>query len=86
MIRERTANGHTERSTRYSITRRSLSAAIPTHLVRRHWGIGNELHRVLDVTFGEDANRTADRNAAANLGVVRRSAIGMWKRDEAKIR
>ena len=38
------------------------------------------------MTFGEDANRTADRNAAANLAVVRRAAIGMRKRDEAKIR
>ena len=47
--------------------------------------IENECHYVLDVTFGEDANRTADRNAAANLGVVRRAAIGMLKRDEAKI-
>jgi len=85
VTRERTADGKTERTTTYYITSRNVSAAILTRLVRRHWAIENECHYVLDVTFGEDANRTADRNAAANLGVVRRAAIGMLKRDEAKI-
>ena len=85
VTRERAADGTTERTTTYYITSRKLSAAILSKLVRRHWAIENECHYVLDVTFGEDANRTADRNAAANLGVVRRAAIGMLKRDEAKI-
>ncbi len=68
VTRERTAAGTTERTTHYYITSRNVSAAILTGLVRRHWGIENECHWVLDATFGEDANRTADRNAAANLG------------------
>ena len=85
VTRERTAAGKTERTTTCRITSRKLSAAIPSTPVRRHWAIENECHWALDVTFGEDANRTADRNAAANLGVVRRAAIGMLKRDEAKI-
>jgi len=85
VTRERTADGKTERTTTYYITSRNVSAAILTRLVRRHWAIENECHYVLDVTFGEDANRTADRNAAANLGVVFGAAIGMRKRDEAKI-
>ena len=85
VTRERTADGRTERTTTYYITSRDVSAAVLAKLVRRHWAIENECHWVLDVTFGEDANRTADRNTAANLGVVRRAAIGMLKRDEAKI-
>jgi len=85
VTRERTTNGRTESTAAYFITSRALSAAVLAHLVRRHWAIENECHGVLDVTFGEDANRTADRNAAANLGVVRRAALGMLKRDEAKI-
>lgn len=85
VTRGRTADGTTERTTTYYITSRNVSAAVLAKLVRRHWAIENECHYVLDVTFGEDANRTADRNAAANLGVVRRAAIGMLKRDEAKI-
>ena len=81
----RTDGGTAERSTTYSITSRELSAAVPTRLNCRHRALENECQRVLDVTFGEDANRTADRNAAANLGVVRRAALGRLKRDGAKI-
>jgi predicted transposase YbfD/YdcC len=85
VTRERTENGKTERSAQYFITSRDVSAAILAGLMRRHWAIENECHWVLDVMFGEDANRTADRNAAANLGVVRRAALGILKRDQAKI-
>lgn len=51
---------------------------------RRHWGIENELHWSLDVTFGEDANRTADKNAAANLGTLRRTAVSLLKQNAYK--
>lgn len=53
-------------------------------LIRRHWAIENELHWVLDVTLGEDANRTADKNAAANLGIVRRTAVTLLKQNPYK--
>ena len=46
-------------------------------LIRRHWAIENELHGSLDVTFGEDKNRTRDRNASANLGVARRTVVSL---------
>ena len=39
---------------------------------------------MLDVVFGEDANRTRDRNASANLGAVRRLAVSLLKRVEPK--
>lgn len=53
-------------------------------LIRRHWAIENELHWSLDVTLGEDANRTADKNAAANLGTLRRTAVSLLKQNPAK--
>ena len=80
-VTPRTDGGTAERSTTYSITSRELSAAVPTRLNRRHRAIESECQRVLDVTFGEDA----DRNAAADLGVLRRAALGRLKRDGAKI-
>src|SRR5205814_650693 len=49
-----------------------------------HWGVENGLHRCLDVSFGEDANRTRDRNAGANLGVVRRAAVSLLKQDPGR--
>ena len=82
--RERQWKGKTTSTTHYYIASRKESAQVMGHLVRKHWAIENELHWVLDVTFGEDANRTADRNASANLGVVRRTAIALLKQDDAK--
>jgi predicted transposase YbfD/YdcC len=46
------------RETRYYISdEECMSAAYYNALVRGHWGIGNHLHRYLDVTFKEDASR-----------------------------
>src|SRR5262245_39995826 len=49
-----------------------------------HWGVENGLHWCLDVSFGEDANRTRDRNAGANLGVVERVAASLLKQDKGR--
>jgi predicted transposase YbfD/YdcC len=45
--------------------------------VRGHWGIENGQHWVLDVQFGEDANRTRKDHSAENLGLVRRMALNV---------
>jgi predicted transposase YbfD/YdcC len=43
--------------------------------VRRHWGIENQQHWVLDVQFGEDACRTRRDHSAENLALIRRVAV-----------
>jgi len=50
------------------------------HAARKHWGIENSSHWVLDVTFGEDACRTRDAIAAQNLTVARKLALALAKR------
>ncbi len=73
--REREVKGATNASTtHYYITSLRCGAKKLAGYVRGHWGVENGLHWCLDVTFGEDANRTRDRNAGANLGVIRRVA------------
>jgi predicted transposase YbfD/YdcC len=47
--------------------------------LRDHWCIENGLHWVLDVSFGEDANRTREGNGAENLSIIRRMVLGMLK-------
>ncbi len=42
---------------------------------RGHWAIENGQHWVLDVQFGEDANRARAAASAANLAAVRRMAL-----------
>lgn len=82
--RERTVNGKNTSTTHYYLTSLKMTAETLGRLVRRHWAIENELHWVLDTTFGEDANRTADKNAAANLGIVRRTAVTLLKQNPRK--
>lgn len=82
--REREVNGVNTPTTQYYISSLKGSAQQFGHWVRRHWAIENELHWVLDVTFGEDANPTRDRNASANLGMVRRTALSLLKQAPGK--
>jgi predicted transposase YbfD/YdcC len=47
--------------------------------VKDRWKIENSLHWVLDVTYGEDAARTLEQNAAANLATLRRMSLNATK-------
>lgn len=47
--------------------------------IRDEWGIENNLHWQLDVTFKEDANRTMNKNAQANLNILRKLALNILK-------
>ena len=53
--------------------------------VRSHWGIENELHWRLDVTFREDESRIRRGNAPHNMGVIRHVALNLLKRESTKI-
>jgi predicted transposase YbfD/YdcC len=50
-------------------------------LVRGHWGIENQLHWSLDMTFGEDHSRIRQGHAAENAGLLRRLALSILKQD-----
>lgn len=47
--------------------------------VRSEWGIENNLHWHLDYTFKEDANLTMNKNAQANLNILRKLCLNMLK-------
>ena len=82
--REREVKGKRASTTTYYVCSRRLAAKTLAKPIRRHWGIEVELHGVLDVTFHENANRTRDRNAGANLGLMRRTALSLLKRAPGK--
>jgi predicted transposase YbfD/YdcC len=50
--------------------------------VRRHWGIENGQHWVLDVSFHEDTARQQDRHGSANLGAVRRLIVSLLRQEK----
>ena len=82
--RERAVGGKNTSTHHFYITSRRDSAEELAGYVRGHWGVENGLHWCLDVSFREDANRTRDANAGANLGVIRRVAVSLLKQDTAK--
>lgn len=49
--------------------------------IRHHWAIENQQHWILDVQFGEDAHRTRKNHSAANLGIIRRTALNLLQQD-----
>lgn len=79
-----TRDGKTSDAVRYYILSRRLEAKEFADAVRGHWGIENSLHWQLDVSFGEDACRVRLGLADANLGVVRRAALGMLKNETSE--
>jgi predicted transposase YbfD/YdcC len=84
-VAERTIGETTTAETRYFILSRMVSAAALAGLTRAHWSIENNLHWQLDVTFAEDANRVSGRTAAENLGLLRRLAVSLLKRESSKL-
>ena len=50
-------------------------------LIRGHWGIENQLHWSLDVTFNEDQSRIRLGHAAENAALLRRLALSILKQD-----
>ena len=50
--------------------------------IRKHWGIENGQHWVLDVAFREDAARQQDRHGATNLGAVRRLIVSLLRQEK----
>jgi predicted transposase YbfD/YdcC len=67
--------GKTTRETKYYLTSLTEEASELLGIARKHWSIENGLHRSLDVVFKEDAAQEHDRNAAANLSVLRKVAL-----------
>ena len=69
---------------RYYILSRKLSARRFAAAVRGHWSIENCLHWQLDVTFQEDQCRVRQGHADANLSILRRAALGLFKNNPSK--
>jgi predicted transposase YbfD/YdcC len=81
---QRTVGDKTSEETRYFIGSKAAGARCYANALRNHWGIENNLHWQLDVTFREDDNREQGRNAAPNLALVRKLALTLLKRHPAK--
>jgi predicted transposase YbfD/YdcC len=83
--REVEKKGQQESQVRYAITslgpesgaRKLLS------LVRGHWAIENQLFRVRDVTFGEDASQVRKGSAPEVMAALRNTVIALFRKSGA---
>lgn len=63
-----------------SVAERELTDNQLHDVIRGHWSaIENGVHYRRDVSFGEDACRVAQRNAAHALATLRNLAIGLFE-------
>jgi predicted transposase YbfD/YdcC len=76
---ERRCGGKVEISTRYVALSTTVSPQRLLEIVRAHWGIENDLHWQLDVSFHEDNARTRKDNAPQNIAIIRRMALDILR-------
>ncbi len=78
----RTVNNQTSLEKRYYISSHLPNAEILEPTVRKHWGVENQLHWCLDVSFREDDCRVRKGNAAGNFAIVRHIALNALKNEK----
>lgn len=76
-------NGSKSTEKRYYLTSHAPDAQKLLDLVRRHWGIENRCHWVLDVTFNEDQCRARMGHAAQNLALLRKLTLNLLRADQS---
>jgi predicted transposase YbfD/YdcC len=81
---ERTKDGKTTTEVRYFIGSRKMGVREYAKVLRGHWGIENNLHWQLDISFGEDDSRIQKRCAAANFALLRKMALCLLKQNPRK--
>jgi predicted transposase YbfD/YdcC len=82
----RASKGQTSTDRRYYLSSLSCDITRFAKAVRGHWGVENQVHWHMDVSFGEDHSRARTGHAAENLATLRRLALNLLKRETTKKR
>jgi predicted transposase YbfD/YdcC len=80
------SSGKEETDVRLYITSSQKNAAFIGSGVRSHWGVENNLHWQLDVSFNEDDSRKREGEAAQNFSLLNRIALNLIKHEQSKKR
>ena len=82
--RELLAEGKVEEETRYYLSSLPGEAQQIGEAVRRHWGVENGLHWVMDMVFRDDECRIRSENAPANFTTIKHMASNLLRRGKGK--
>lgn len=80
----RDIKGKISNETRYYISSLEGNAELIGSSIRKHWGIENKVHWILDVVMNEDFCRSRNANSAQNLACIRKIALNMLKQQKGK--
>lgn len=83
VVRTRQLWNKTTLEVQFYLTSLESNASKVGRAIRLHWGIENELHWTLDVTFAEDACRVRSAHAPQNLSLLRRIALNALNREQS---
>jgi predicted transposase YbfD/YdcC len=78
---KRLVKGKLETETRYYICSLPAEAPLLKDAARKHWGIENSCHWVLDVTYQEDRSRVRNGHGAENLSRLKRLTLNILRQD-----
>jgi len=81
VIRVRQLWHKTSRQVQFYLSSLPCDAQRIGRAIRAHWSIENQLHWVLDVTFGEDASRIRTGHGSENFSLMRRMAISLLNQE-----
>ena len=86
IVRIRHLWNKTTREVQFYLSSLPCNAVEIGRAIRAHWGIENQLHWVLDVTFGEDASRIRTKNSPENFALLRRMAVSLLNQETSSKR
>lgn len=78
---KREIKGNVSIEKRYYISSLKPDAKVIGSIIRQHWGVENQLHWCLDITFREDDCRVRKGNAAGNFSILRHIALNLLKQE-----
>lgn len=73
----REIKGKRSSESRFYVSSLQESAQKILSCIRSHWAIENNLHWILDMSFGEDQSRIRSQNAPQIMGIIRHMALNL---------